>query len=400
MFLAIKQKKELFFTLSFLLALSVVENSLPRPIAFFRLGLVNMALLYAMQYLPLPSFFLLVILKSIFLSFLGGTLFSPLLLLSLSGSIVSSTIMLALFKIAGRYISFVAISVTGAIFHTISQVATALVLGYVKEITYLLPILILFSVFSGFIVGSIFVTISFDSLYAVFEKNMATYENNLSISKKITGAKAFMAYFIGALTIFSIVLFTTIKKPCILMALMLILIVFLIIIKMIGLSGFQNRRNEIFRILMRCGLSFFVLVLLNNIAPKGEIIWSCGVCSIGKSSFLLSVKKASVFVGLITISQIVLLTLKEFGLYPSYFETIRGIGKELVGKWPRMSAVFVGNAEKKDKGIEGNRMVEERGGIIASSKKKEWLLFFINLFIFLLFFIAKYAENRIELGCL
>lgn len=385
--LAIKKNRELFFILSFLLVLAVIENSLPRFVPFFRLGLVNMALLYGIERLKWSSFFLLVLLKVLCLSFLGGTLFSPLAIMSLCGSVLSAQVMWLLYKVARPYISFVAISATSAVCHAATQLFVASYLGFAKEIFYLMPILLTASFVSGVVVGLLYSSINLESFYATFLETLNGNNTDLSV-KKQSRFEQFSFYGLLIINLLAILFFSIICSPSLLVGLTILLLVILCCLQPSSL-----------KLIPRYGITFLVLLLLNNLSPRGEVIFKLGFLTIGKSSFFIGLKKAAYFTGIILLSKISILSLKEFGLYLAYFEFINKVGKELVGKFHKLIWHYVGTREKKAKEVNYTQRVECKDGLIASSKRKLTILFLLNLFIFLLVFIGKFAETRIELGC-
>ena len=103
---AIEDKQMLCYLTALSLTLSVIESSLPHALPFLRLGLANLALLYALERLSTGDYFLLAFFKWLLSSLLSGLLFSPFSLVSLAGNAASAVLMLVLYRtLAGRLIS-------------------------------------------------------------------------------------------------------------------------------------------------------------------------------------------------------------------------------------------------------------------------------------------------------
>ena len=84
------------------LTLSTIESSLPHAIPFLRLGLANLALLWALDRLSARDYLLLAALKWVTSSLMSGLLFSPYAIVSLAGTAASAIVMLASHRLLGR----------------------------------------------------------------------------------------------------------------------------------------------------------------------------------------------------------------------------------------------------------------------------------------------------------
>jgi heptaprenyl diphosphate synthase len=112
---------------AFALFLSTIEFMIPKPLPYLRIGLANLPLLVSLYILPVPQIFLLVLLKVLGQGLVNGTLFSYIFLLSLFGSFSSGAVMVLLSRRwttgnRGNRISFVGISVLGALASNSSQI--------------------------------------------------------------------------------------------------------------------------------------------------------------------------------------------------------------------------------------------------------------------------------------
>lgn len=130
------------------LFLSLIEYIIPKPIPFIKLGLANLPVLIALTRLKTKEYLLLILVKSIGSALISGTIFSWIFLYSLSGSLVSGTVMYLLNRVLKNSVSMIGISVSGALSSNMVQISVAvLILG--NGAKYIgVPILI-----SGFISG-------------------------------------------------------------------------------------------------------------------------------------------------------------------------------------------------------------------------------------------------------
>ena len=109
---------------------STLEYLIPKPIPFLRLGLANLPVLIALELFPLPYVLLLVALKVLGQALIYGTLFSYVFLFSAAGSLVSGLVMIGAFRALGRRITLVGISVLGALFSNLAQIALSVLLVF------------------------------------------------------------------------------------------------------------------------------------------------------------------------------------------------------------------------------------------------------------------------------
>jgi heptaprenyl diphosphate synthase len=137
-------------------ALYVVENLIPMPLPWLRLGLGNIGVLLALYILsPVDGFFVL-LLKIIIGSLLSGRFLSPFFLFALGAGIPSYWIMVAVKKMAGRWFGPIAVSVTGAVSHNLFQLTIAyLIVVRSVAVFYLTPLLVILATLSGTVIGVI-----------------------------------------------------------------------------------------------------------------------------------------------------------------------------------------------------------------------------------------------------
>ena len=110
--------------------LSLLELMIPKPVPFLRLGLANLPVLVSLGLLTGPQVLLVVAIKVIGQGLVNGTLFSYVFVLSAAGSLASALGMLVVSRFGPSLISFVGISVVGAMASTITQLALASLLVF------------------------------------------------------------------------------------------------------------------------------------------------------------------------------------------------------------------------------------------------------------------------------
>ena len=132
--------------------LSVVESYIPMPqFPGVKLGLANIVVMYALFFTSKTDTLLIVVLKSAF-AFLTRGLISG--IVSFSGGCMSIIIMILLIWIFGDKISYLFVSISGAIFHNIGQLIAASILMSTFLWAYL-PILLISGVVTGAITSVI-----------------------------------------------------------------------------------------------------------------------------------------------------------------------------------------------------------------------------------------------------
>lgn len=131
--------------------LSYVESLLPTfvPIAGVKIGLANIPTVIMLVLVGVPS----AVCVSVVRVFLSALLFgnASTLLYSLFGA-AFSLLAMALLKRIGRF-SAVGISVGGGVFHNLGQILAAAILMRSTAILYYFPVLVIFGVLSGTLIG-------------------------------------------------------------------------------------------------------------------------------------------------------------------------------------------------------------------------------------------------------
>ena len=115
-----------------------------------KLGLANIVTMYCVLFVGKKSAFTLSIMKSLFVLLTRGPVAG---LLSFCGGILSIVVIILLLSVFKDKISYVAISVAGALAHNLGQLGAAVpIIGGFIFISYL-PIMIIFGIVAGVITG-------------------------------------------------------------------------------------------------------------------------------------------------------------------------------------------------------------------------------------------------------
>ena len=129
---------------------ALFPNFFPLPGA--KLGLANIVTLLALMLFGFREAILVVVLRVVLGSLLGGTFLSVTFVLSFSGGVVSTVVMAVAVKYFRR-LSAVGVSVLGAAFHNAAQLAAASVFMGTPAVFSYLPFLLLLSIPTGVFTG-------------------------------------------------------------------------------------------------------------------------------------------------------------------------------------------------------------------------------------------------------
>ncbi len=159
--------------LTLFIALSVVLNLVESVIPFFsgfipglKLGLANIVILLVLYVYSMKDALYVSVVRVILVGIIRTGLFSMAFFFSLVGGILSVLTM----GIAKKTkLSIIGVSVIGSIFHSIGQILVAIFILNSFNIVYYLPLLILFSIPTGIVVG--FITKSLIKYYNRYLEN-------------------------------------------------------------------------------------------------------------------------------------------------------------------------------------------------------------------------------------
>lgn len=136
------------------LVLFLFESLIPRPLPWLKPGLAHVATLIALFMLGIPEALLVVVLRVIIGSLLLGSFFNPAFILSLGGGIAATLAMGIAYRFGPKVFSIFGISILGAAVHNFAQLWLVQILIVKQvEIFYLAPMMILSSLFTGFVVA-------------------------------------------------------------------------------------------------------------------------------------------------------------------------------------------------------------------------------------------------------
>jgi len=135
--------------------ISCLESFIPIPIPVpgVKLGLGNIITMIAIVFLGLKDVLFIVIVRCFVVAFLTRGV--VMLVLSLAGGILSTIVMWLLFKKLSRLFSVKGISIAGAIVHSTAQIMVAAFILGQAVVMYYLPVLIVSSIITGLLTGSI-----------------------------------------------------------------------------------------------------------------------------------------------------------------------------------------------------------------------------------------------------
>ncbi len=137
------------------LVLAIVENMLPPlPIAVpgVKFGLSNIAVMYALFFLGKKQAYTVGILKSVFVFITRGGIAG---LLSLSGGILSITVMLLLMALFRDRITYLILSIFGAVFHNVGQFIVITVIYTGMNMWAYLPVLLISGIAAGIVTSTL-----------------------------------------------------------------------------------------------------------------------------------------------------------------------------------------------------------------------------------------------------
>lgn len=137
----------LLFAIS--IVLSIVEGTFPpifTAVPGVKLGLSNIVVMYALFFLNKRQAFIIAVLKAVFVYVTRGAVAG---ILSLCGGTLSLVAMILLMVLFRDKISYLVLSIFGAVFHNIGQLAAVSALYTSLFLWAYLPVLLIFGVIAG-----------------------------------------------------------------------------------------------------------------------------------------------------------------------------------------------------------------------------------------------------------
>jgi heptaprenyl diphosphate synthase len=135
------------------LFLSTIEYLFPKPLPFFRLGLSNLPILLALDFMDFRHLAALTLLKILGQGLLNGTLASYVFLFSAAGSVASLLSMYALSRLPPRVVSPVGTSLAGALSSNLVQVALSVAFIFGESAWVIAPLFLGLGTGSGLFIG-------------------------------------------------------------------------------------------------------------------------------------------------------------------------------------------------------------------------------------------------------
>lgn len=140
---------------SLALVLSILEGMLP-PLPYlppgFKLGLSNVATMYALFFMGKGQAFTIAVLKSAFVFFTRGAVSGA---LSLSGGFASLLAMIVVAALFKDRVSYLMLSVCGAVCHNFGQLAVVSLIMYNGYALWYSPVLLVAGVVMGCVTGTV-----------------------------------------------------------------------------------------------------------------------------------------------------------------------------------------------------------------------------------------------------
>lgn len=138
--------------LSISIVVSILESFIPMIVPGVKIGFANIIILITLYKFNIKDAILLLILRILLVSLLLGTFLTPTFLMSLSGGILSLSVMILLKKI--DKFNIVTVSSIGALFHSVGQIIIACILLTPYSIYYF-PLIGILSIIAGIFTGII-----------------------------------------------------------------------------------------------------------------------------------------------------------------------------------------------------------------------------------------------------
>lgn len=138
--------------LSFSVVLSLIESFIPlfSSVPGIKLGLANIVIIFVIYKYSLKDALYISILRVILIGILRTGLFSISFFFSLVGALFS---IFTMYLLKSSKLSIVGVSIGGSISHSIGQILVAIIFLNNINIIYYLPILLISSIITGFIIG-------------------------------------------------------------------------------------------------------------------------------------------------------------------------------------------------------------------------------------------------------
>lgn len=176
-----KNKYVIFLALmtAFSLSLFFLEMIVPRPLPFMKIGLSNIIILYLVFKNLYKEALLVAMLKVFMGGFFSGVIFTPMIVLSFGGSLLSCILMIFCHRFC-RFFSIIGVSIIGSFVHLLTQlVLVRMIIIKSDSIFKIYPLIGISSIITGMITG-VFALIFLKHLHVVKFTNLNSMSNILS----------------------------------------------------------------------------------------------------------------------------------------------------------------------------------------------------------------------------
>jgi uncharacterized membrane protein len=275
--------------------LSTIEYMVPKPLPFLRLGLANLPVMLSVDILPLPFFFILVLIKILGQGLIGGTIFSYLFLFSAAGSLCSAVLMLSLKKLFPRSISWIGISIAGAFASNVSQLFLARFYIFGPSAWYIAPPFLLVGVITGTLLGLFANTFSRKSRWYAEVASGEIRHLQVQNVKRISSTNQLTRFssnplfrFLTGILLLAVLLFSdNLLAQTFIVASGAVLLF---------LSGGRIR-------ILQVSIMTASIILFNLMVPLGRVLWSPLYLPITQGALLSGIQKALTVEGMIFLSR-------------------------------------------------------------------------------------------------
>jgi uncharacterized membrane protein len=136
-------------------AVHVIEGLVMLPLGPFRLGLANAVVITALYRFGAKCGIFISVSRAVVGAAALGTLFSPVFPMNFGGALASAAAMAALVSISGRRLDPIVVSLTGAAFHNVVQLAYVSLLVGTTDVFYLALPVGAWTFVSGIVIGTV-----------------------------------------------------------------------------------------------------------------------------------------------------------------------------------------------------------------------------------------------------
>ncbi|HAK44735.1 MAG TPA: hypothetical protein DCO79_02280 [Spirochaeta sp.] len=138
---------------AFCMFLSLIEYMIPKPLPFLRLGLAHLPVIISLMIFTPRQTLLLTLLKLLGQGLVNGSLFSYIFLFSSAGSLTSTLVMLAVYRLLSSKISLVGVSIAGATASNLVQIMLARLFIFGEAALLIAPVFLTIGIISSILLG-------------------------------------------------------------------------------------------------------------------------------------------------------------------------------------------------------------------------------------------------------